>query len=110
MRATKKEPARSKRTSRFEYSPCRVGTCPTLRLRRLLQQRQHVLRVLVRDLEHHRAGLHEDLCPGEGGGLGREVGVADLALGFGQVDDRVVQGVAVRFQRGALERAESAAE
>src|SRR5262245_38723604 len=77
---------------------------------RLAEQSQHVLRILVRNRQHRRAGLHQDLSPGERGRFGSEVGVADLAFGVGQVDQRVVQSVAVGFQRRALESTQATTE
>jgi len=50
-----------------------------------LEQSQHVLRIRVRNLQHGRARLHQNLSPGEGGSFAGEVRVTDSALGIGQV-------------------------
>ena len=76
----------------------------------MLQQGEHLLRLLVGDLQHRRAGLHEDLSPREVRRCGGEVGVLDRALGGGQVVDRVGQSVDVGLQRVGLEGAEPASQ
>src|SRR4029078_414466 len=78
--------------------------------RLLAEQSQHVLRVLVRNLEHGRAGLHQDLSPGQSGRFRSEVSVADRALGLGQVHQGVVERVLVRLKRRALESTQPTAE
>src|SRR5262249_47762611 len=69
-----------------------------------------VLRILVRNLEHGGAGLHENLSTRQVRRFGGEVGVADVALGVGQVDQGVVERVLVRIERRALERTQPTAE
>src|SRR4029079_6542319 len=71
---------------------------------------QNVLRVLVRNLEHGRARLQQDLSSGQSGRFRSEVGVADRALGLGQVNQGVVERVLVRLKRRALESTQPTAE
>ena len=60
---------------------------------RFLQQAQHVLRIAVGDLQHAVAGGDENLSARELGGLGGEVGVANLALSGAGVFQGHAQGV-----------------
>ena len=74
------------------------------------QQGQNLLRFLIGDLQHCRAGLHQDLGTREGGTFLGKISVADGALGIRQVGDCVLQGRNVGFQRGVLEGSKSTAE
>src|SRR5262249_27949120 len=75
-----------------------------------LQQRQHVLRICIRDLQHRGARLYKYLSPRQVGRFRGEVGVANRAFGVGQIDQRIIKGVLISFERRSLEGAQSTAE
>ena len=74
------------------------------------EERENVLRILVRDLEHLRTRLNENLSTSEAGRFHGEVRVTDRAFRIGQVAQGVVERVDVRFERRALERTETTAK
>ena len=73
----------------------------------LSQQGQNVLRVLVGDRENVRTRLHENLGSRQLSRFLSKVGVTNRALGVGQVDECVVQGVLIGLESRSLERTQS---
>ncbi len=85
----------SKPASWQQKNPARQGGEPGSWIQRYLvglvtlQQRQHLLRSLVGDLQNRRTGLHQNLSTGQGRTFGCVVGVLDIALSRSQVAHRV---------------------
>src|SRR5688572_27222723 len=83
---------------------------PLLLRRGLPEQGEHVLRILVGNLQHGRTGLHQNLSTREVRRFDSEVGIANRALGIAQVNQGVVQGVLIRLERRPLEGAQPTAK